>query len=60
MDNGRGQDKGSNHYTRASMKDINLRFLILRASVKAYKNNLNTNKGYKDSLEKKDTAKEKK
>ena len=35
-----------------------LRFPILRASVKAYKNNLNTNKGYKDFREK-DTAKEK-
>ena len=29
-----------------------LRFPILRASVKAYKNNLNTNKGYKDFREK--------
>ena len=37
-----------------------LRFPILRASVKAYKNNLNTHKGYKEFREKRFNLKKKK
>ena len=40
------------------MKDIVLRFPILRASVKAYKNNLNTHKGYKSFREKRNRLRE--
>ena len=47
LDNGLGMDKGLLHLNRDGNKNHKiLKFPILRASVKAYKNNLNTHKSY--------------
>ena len=49
LGNGLGQVKVLNHLNKGKNEGHKiLRFPILRASVKAYKNNLNTHKGYSE------------